>query len=557
MTVAQMQNQRSRPFRLLLGLLALACLAAPRVALQESSSPPGEEGGEAKEEDKKDAEKDAEKDAKYYAIVGGDVYTGTGGVLRGATILARNGKIQSIGYDVFVPEGAETLDAHGLRVYPGLIALGATTRVTTGVMAVEGPEGAVGEDGAPLESELEIRWDGLLPVPVSRPKDLHVGSPDAHPDDPASELQAEEDGEEQKNEVEDTFDPFNSFLVLSLATGITTAQQSTAAVKLKRYEIDGVLVGDRYLANVSWDLSNPTGISGTRTKFAKAAQYVRDMKAWRQRNDKNEKEPSKKGIDTTAFRVLSGEALALFRASEREDLLGIARFAQEFGFRPVIEGCEEGWTVADELGRAGAYAILTPRRRMPKLEHFVRPGGSSIENAAILFRSGVQIAVRPDSTTIDTIGSAGRDLLALPVEAGFAVRGGLPDDAALAAMTIVPARVLGIDHRVGTLETGKDCDAIVTDGDILHYQTFVQYAVVDGKLVYDKEKEIYFAHIRPRPKKPEPAPPAAEPAGEEKAGTDKVEGEEKADEQAGDEDEKKEEKKEKDEKEGEKESGQQ
>src|SRR5262249_41972357 len=114
-----------------------------------------------------------------------------------------------------------------------------------------------------------------------------------------------------------------------------------------------------------------------------------------------------------------------------------------------------------------------------------------------------------DSTTIDFIGTAGRDLLALPVEAGFAVRGGLSQEAALDAMTIVPARMLGIDHRVGSLEKGKDCDAIVTDGDILHYQTFVQY-----KLVYDKEKELYCAHIRPRRKKPEP--PAAEPKAEEK-----------------------------------------
>jgi adenine deaminase len=108
----------------------------------------------------------------------------------------------------------------------------------------------------------------------------------------------------------------------------------------------------------------------------------------------------------------------------------------------------------------------------------------------------------------------------MPVEAGFAVRGGLSNAAALEAMTIVPARILGVDHRVGSLELGKDCDAIVTDGDLLHYQTFVQYTVVDGKLVYDKEKELYFAHIRPRPKKPEePAPAAAEEpkAEEEKA----------------------------------------
>ncbi len=498
-----------------LASLALLALALPRpLSAQEEGGgdKPAEEGAE-------NEKKDDEKDAKYYAIVGGDVYTGTGAVLRGATVLARNGKIQTIGYDVFVPPGAETLDAHGLRVYPGLIALGATSRVTAGVMSAEEP----GAD-EPLEPENEIMWDGLLPVSVGLlGRGTHVDGPEAHPGDEHDHdhgggFQAEEEGgEDAKNEVEDTFDPFNSFLVLSLATGITSVQQSSAAVKLKRYEIEGVLLSDRHLANVPWDLGNPTGIKATREKFARAAQYLRDLQAWRARNDKNEKEPSKKGVDTTAFRVLSGEAMALFRASGREDLLGIARLAQEHGFRPVIEGCEEGWTVADELGRAGAYAILTPRSRMPKEEHLVRPGGSSIENAALLHKSGVQIAVRPGSTSVDFVGTAGRDLLALPVEAGFAVRGGLTDEAALAAMTIVPARVLGIEHRVGSLEPGKDCDAIVTDGDILHYQTFVQYAVVDGKLVYDKEQELYFAHIRPRPKKAEPEASAPAPEGEAQA----------------------------------------
>ena len=545
-------------------LVAALCLTRPLVAWQEGG---GAEGASAGDEGGEAAKKDDEKDAKYFAIVGGDVYTGTGAVLRGATLLARNGKITEIGYDVFVPEKAEKIDAHGLRVYPGLIALDATGRVTAGLTAAEGPGAAEGGgaavDEAPGEPG-EMRWDGgLLPLPVKKlladrthTDPLHAAAPDEGADAPArapSELQADEGGDEQKSEIEDTFDPFNSFLVLALATGITTVQQSSAAVKLKRYEIDGVLLSDRHLANVPWTLSNPTGIGGTREKFAKAAQYAREMQAWRQKNNKNEKEPSRKGVDTTAYRVLSGEAMALFHASRREELLGIARLAQEFGFRPVIEGCEEGWTVADELGRAGAYAILTPRKRMPKEEMFVRPGGATIENAALLHKAGVQIAVHPDSTTIDFVGTAGRDLIALPVEAGFAVRGGLSDQAALEAMTIVPARVLGIDHRVGSLERGKDCDAIVTDGDILHYKTFVQYTVVDGKLVYDKEKELYFAHIRPRPKPPEPPAPAAEPAkpaeGEKaKEGEKKDEKSEKpADEKGGEEkkdDEKKEEKKE-------------
>jgi imidazolonepropionase-like amidohydrolase len=511
-----------RPTRAL-GFLALSALGFPGrlSAWQEGGEggapPPAQEGEEP--EAKKDGD---EKDAKYFAIAGGDVYTGTGSILRGATVLARNGKIAEIGYDVVLPEGTTTLDAAGLRVYPGLIALGATSRVSSGLGTAEEPgtgadEHGVEHDDERLEPEIEILLDGLLPVPL-RARDPRSEPPDEAKEpkeERRDEFQAEEEGEEKKSEIEDTFDPFNSFLVLALATGITTVQQSSAAVKLKRYEIDGVLLSDRRMATIPWDLGNPGGIKATRDKFARAAAYQRELRAWRERKAKDEKEPSRKGVDTTANRVLSGEALAHFRASRREELLGIARFAQEYGFRPVIEGCEEGWTVADELGRAGAYAILTPRHRMPKDERFVRAGGASIENAAVLFRSGVQIAVRPDSTSIDFIGTAGRDLLHLPVEAGFAVRGGLPDEAALAAMTIVPARVLGIDHRVGSLERGKDCDAIVTDGDILHYQTFVQYAVVDGKLVYEKEKELYFAHIRPRPKKPEaPAAIGGEPAPE-------------------------------------------
>ena len=107
-------------------------------------------------------------------------------------------------------------------------------------------------------------------------------------------------------------------------------------------------------------------------------------------------------------------------------------------------------------------------------------------------------AVVPANTSIDMGGISGRDLLSLNLEAGFAIRGGLDEREALEAITVVPARLLGIDHRVGTLEVGKDCDALITDGDLLHYETFVQYTVVEGKLVYDKQEEIFYAHIRPR-----------------------------------------------------------
>jgi hypothetical protein len=98
--------------------------------------------------------------------------------------------------------------------------------------------------------------------------------------------------------------------------------------------------------------------------------------------------------------------------------------------------------------------------------------------------------------------------------------------------------MLGVAHRIGSLEVGKDCDLIVTDGDILHYNTLVQWAVVDGRISYDKQKELYFAQIRPRPEPPAAAPERKLDKGEakpqegegEKAKEEKAKDEKKPDE---------------------------
>ena len=413
----------------------LACLAltsAPALAFSTPSSPllAGDDDEEEAEEDE-----DEEDEVRWMAVVGGDVHTGLGGVLRGATVLSKDGVITAVGHNLYIPEDAEVLDVTGLRVYPGLVAVDSS--------------GLLGASG----------------------------------------------------DFADSVDPFSTSMLLGLAGGITSAGQANTALKLKRGEIEGVVMREKYLTTQSYSTRNPSGKRALDEKFASAAAYLREYRQWEEdvKDDKDLKEPSRKGVDPSALSILNGEKLALFNADERGDLLGIARLAQRFGFRPVIEGCREGWTVAGELGRAGAFAIVTPRDRRDKDETLVRDGGSSIENAAILHRSGVQVAVVPGSKGIDLGGIAGRDIMHLPIEAGFAVRGGLSEQTAFEAITIVPARILGVDHRVGTLEVGKDCDLVVTDGDILHYQTFVQYAVVDGKQVYDKQDELFFAHIRPRP----------------------------------------------------------
>jgi hypothetical protein len=300
-------------------------------------------------------------------------------------------------------------------------------------------------------------------------------------------------------------------MTLALAAGITSTGLGSSAAKLKRFSVDGAVLREKIFTTFSWSNRNPTGKRSLREKLKTASAYLRRYREWEEKvkSQKDLKEPSRKGVDTSVLAVLKGDSTAKFVANDRDDLLGIARISMEYGFRPVIQGCIEGWTLADELGRAGAFAVVTPRDRRAKDEQLTSAGGSSIENAAILHRSGVQVAVVPASEGVDLGGLVGRDIQALTIEANFAIRGGLPEDAALASITMVPARILGVSHRVGSLEVGKDCDAIVTDGDLLHYRTFVQYAVVDGKLVYDKEKELYFAHIRPRASA---APASTEPA---------------------------------------------
>jgi len=381
-----------------------------------------------------EAEVEEDKE-EILALVGGEIHTGLGGVLRDATLLVREGKIAAFGYDVDVPEDAEVVDVSGLRIYPGLIAVGSF--------------GLFGSSG----------------------------------------------------NLDDSVDPYNQNMTLALAAGITTAVDGNSVAKLKRGHVDGLVVSSSAFESLSYSNGNPQGQLKVENDLKGAADYIRAYRAWEQekKSNKEAKEPSKKGVDQKALRILRGEIRPRFNADERTDLLEIAQLAQRFGFRPIINGCREGWTVADELGRAGATAIVTPRTRRPKDESLLREGGSSIENASTLYKHGVNVVVVPASRGISLGGIVGQDLLHLPVEAGFAIRGGLPELAGLRSITIEAARVLGVDYRIGSIELGKDADLIVTDGDLLHYQTFVQWAIVDGEIVYDKQAEMFFAHIRPRP----------------------------------------------------------
>jgi imidazolonepropionase-like amidohydrolase len=153
------------------------------------------------------------------------------------------------------------------------------------------------------------------------------------------------------------------------------------------------------------------------------------------------------------------------------DLLSLLRIAKEFKFTPTVIGGHEAYKVREELAAAKVPVILGP---LTTNFSAAGPEGSEVvwNQPALLHKAGVPFAL------------SGSHLLD---QARFAVRYGLPAESALEAITRTPARLLGLDDRIGTLEAGHDADLIALDGDPLELTTSIQWVLVDGK-TYEKGK---------------------------------------------------------------------
>lgn len=413
---------------------------APKKDADEKSK----SGDEGKTDEKDDEDEKEDEPDRWLAIEGGTVHTVTGGVMHGATVLCKNGKIFSLGRGVRVPEEAERVDAAGLHVYPGLVAAG-----TSGL--IRG-----GKDGG------------------------------------------------------DT-DVFDLEMAVALAGGITTVESGGSAYKLTFGHTDEILLKKDLFVSLNYDTQQPAGRHELRQKVEKVRQYLRDLEAYERekKDDEDAEEPDKdflKGEYEEILKLLRGETKWRVSAQRASALVGLADFARQYNLPVVVDGALEGWTVAPHMSRANFEAVITPRVQVPRNPELNRKNGSSIENARILYDHGIPLAITPRITTVTLWGVAGQDLLHLNMEAAFAVRGGLPSDAALRAITIDAAKILGVDHRVGSIEVGKDADFVIADGDLLHYMTLSRYTIVNGRIAYDKMKDTLFDHIRPGGDRDAPPP---------------------------------------------------
>lgn len=175
--------------------------------------------------------------------------------------------------------------------------------------------------------------------------------------------------------------------------------------------------------------------------------------------------------------VLAGDRIVQHHTHRHNDIATVLRLREEFGFRVVIQHGTEAWKLADEIAAAGVPVSVTvidaPGGKEETLDWSPRIG-------AILEQAGVDVAFNTDDYITDS-----RLLLRA---AALAVRNGMSRAGALEALTLAPARMLGLDERIGSLEAGKDADFVVLSGDPLSVYTTVEQTWVEGRPIYDRSR---------------------------------------------------------------------
>jgi imidazolonepropionase-like amidohydrolase len=175
-------------------------------------------------------------------------------------------------------------------------------------------------------------------------------------------------------------------------------------------------------------------------------------------------------------RVLRREIPLLVTAHRAQDIANVLRLANEFEIDVLLDGAAESYLLIEEIKQAGVPVIIHPTMTRA----FRETENLSYETAAKLVHAGIPVALQ---SGYESYVPKVRVLL---FEAAIAAANGLTFDEALATITINPARILGIDDRVGSLEVGKDGDVALYDGDPFEYTSHCIGVVIDGRIVSEE-----------------------------------------------------------------------
>jgi imidazolonepropionase-like amidohydrolase len=384
--------------------------------------------------------------AESVVITGATIHTlGPQGTIQNGTLVIEDGRIRAVGPAVPVPAGARRIDARGKVVTPGLFdSLSRLGVVEVG--AVEGTRDATVQDDRITAAFTVV--DAFNPrsvlIPVNRIEGLTraVVAPNAGKSLIAGQGAIITLGGPGDYLVRS---PVAMFAVLGEAgSHLAGGSRSAALLRLKE-------------------------------AFQDALDYAANRRAF----DAGDRRPYiLSRLDLEALLpVVKGQLPLVVFVDRASDIESALRLAKDWKLKLILASVNEGWKVADQIAAAKVPVLLNPMDDLPGSFETL---GATLENAARLHKAGVTFAFMTGDA---------HNARNLKQEAGNAVAYGLPWDAALAAITAVPARIWGISDHYGTLEPGKDADVVIWDGDPLELTTFADAVFIRGKEMPMKSRQ--------------------------------------------------------------------
>lgn len=399
-------------------------------------------------------------------IRNGTIITITKGILENTDVLVRDGKIAQVGQNISAPAGFRVIDATGLYVMPGIIDAHSHIAID-----------AINEGTNPVTAEVSMA---------------------------------------------DALNPFDIHIYRALAGGVTTIHVlhgssnpiggQCQVIKLRYGTVDPAdLVMEGAPRTIKFALGeNPTRVHGTshniipRTRMGiefVIREALSDAQDYMEKWETYNKNKTKKGFQgappeyslrlETLAEVLRGNIVIHCHSYRSDEIYMLLKVCKDFGIKRIVfQHANEGFKIAPELAAFGAMASVFADWWGYKFEVYY----STAYNAAILTRNGVLTSINSDDPD---------EMCHLYHEAAKTQKyGGLSDNEALSMITINPARQLGVDNRVGSIETGKDADIAIFNGPPLSIYAIPVFTIVDGIVRFDREKDADDMRLYVNPDEP-------------------------------------------------------
>ena len=417
------------------------------------------------------------------AIVGGRVLTGTS-VIENGTVVLRDGKIASVG-TAAAPAGARIIDAAGKVVAPGFVAVdsGLGGSEVSSVRGTNELRNASNSLSAAFDVSYGLDpWSFTLPVARLGGVTRAVVVPQ-HPGSSGGHYHEDETAGVGDGGLHEPGLFAGQAAIIHLAQGQDILVRPRVAMVAPFGEAGaGVAGGARGAEFVLF-----------KETLAEVRLYARNKSAY-ERASLRELMLSRADLEAL-IPVANGDMPLIVSVSRASDILQVLRLAREEGVKVILDGAEEGWLVADRIAAANVPVLLNPTDNLPN-DFEMR--AARMENAAALNAAGVTIAIKGNE------GSTHRAREAR-YNAGNAVSHGLPYDAAIAALTVNPARIFGMAGQFGQIAPGAAGDVVVWSGDPLEPLSQPSAVFVGG---VEQPLESRPLLLRDRYRQQTPMPPA-------------------------------------------------